>query len=157
MHPNRRPSPQEQAAREQALRVQRQRAHAERMYAERMQAQPQRMQQQQRAPTRTNPVRGSVPSLPQPHIPARRTQYKSAHDTTCEERNTDIKEILKNEIDKVGDKDVVYRLHRGDSSLVNMGRGDTTDSYTNPLNSQRRPEPKYNPGRVSRHAYRQTH
>jgi len=164
MHPNRRP-PASRAAREQMMREQAQREQAmrEQMTRERMR-QPQSQQQQarplqhplqrppqrpgQRPPQHLSPVRGSVPSMPQPHIPARRTQYKSAFDTTCEERNTDVKEILKNEIDKVGDKDVIYRLHRGDSNLVNLGRGDVTDSYADPLERNQPPSPTYKPGSI---------
>ena len=112
---------------------------------ERMRQQ-QRQQQQRYAPSGhpqgREMIRNAVPSRQPPQAPSRRTQYKSAFDTTCVERNTDVKEMLKSEITNVGDQDVVYRLHRGDANLVNLNRDPVVDKKPTA------PTPRYKPGSI---------
>jgi len=114
----------------------------------RMQAARQQQMRQQRpnvAVAKRGSVRGSVRGTPQPHVPARRTQYQSAFDTDAATRNTDIKEILKTEIGRVGEQDVAYRLHRGDTSVADMNRDPVNDNI-DPLDKG--PEPQYKPGSI---------
>jgi hypothetical protein len=68
--------------------------------------------------------------------------YQSAHEASPQERAIDIKEMMKTEIGRVGEQDISYRLHRGDSSIADMNRDDVRDNV-DPLSKH-----QYVPGSI---------
>lgn len=92
-------------------------------------------------------VRGIMSGTTQPHVPSRRTLYQSAFEASPQERATDIKEILKGEIGRIGEQDVAYRLHRGDTSVSDSNKQPISDNV-DPLKRPARTVPRNQPGAI---------